>query len=79
MNEDDYILIESRKTGEKYAYPVETEEERESAARLLRGQGYSWPVIFPVYRPGPGGVSPEIGPDPYEMVRTGEFVTIYPE
>lgn len=78
MNEEDYILIESRKTGVLHAYPVETNEERESAACVLRVQGYHWPVIFPIYRPGPDGAPPETGPDPYSMVRTGEFITLTP-
>jgi hypothetical protein len=76
--DDIYILIESAKTGEWYAYPVETDGEICRAEEILLLQGYTDPVTLPIYRPGPKGAPPETGPDPYTMEKTGEFITIHP-
>lgn len=78
MNTDDYILIESKKSGEWYAYPVQTDEEIYRAEEMLKLQGISGAVTLPIYRPGPNGASPETGPDPYTMEKTEDCITLYP-
>ena len=78
MNTNDYILIESKKTGEWYAYPVQTDAEIYRAEEILKLQGISGVVTLPIYRPGPDGAPIETGPDPYTMEKTGDFITLYP-
>lgn len=75
---DVYILLESPKTGDWHAYPVETDGEICQVQELLKLRGFSDPVTFPIYRPGPDGAPLETGPDPYTMEKTGEFITLHP-